>query len=325
MSARSPLLAPTRFVLSTRTPRAFTVGTARRRVFVVRAEQKEDKEKKQADKLVKGLDKNTAKKVLKVWEQSGASSPDELRKLLVKRSVQSAGVVLVQTVLDAGASWGGFTTAQYLSEGGDFFGKIIVQYLAYFLGLYFAIGVLLDLFLLGATAFAGINYSTNAEAFLKAVKQVAGDSPGGLSVVSKAQNAVNTLKIINALNEISDILKSKGSAGAAPADTLKNLQVFLTLQKAEQKGFQPEKYGLTSDQAADLAIIFTKYDVNDDMVLEASEVRKLFQEEGYDFDEAEAKEAVKLLDKNNDGIISFEEFVEWSQSKLDPAKAPAKV
>lgn len=72
----------------------------------------------------------------------------------------------------SGASWGGFTTAQYLSQGGDFFGKIVVQYLAYFLGLYFAIGVFLDLFLLGATAFAGVNYSTNAEAFLKAVKQV---------------------------------------------------------------------------------------------------------------------------------------------------------
>ncbi len=39
-------------------------------------------------------------------------------------------------------------------------------------GLYFAIGVFLDLFLLGATTFAGVNYSTNAEAFQKAVKQV---------------------------------------------------------------------------------------------------------------------------------------------------------
>lgn len=27
------------------------------------------------------------------------------------------------------------------------------------------------------------------------------------------------------------------------------------------------------------------------------------QEEGYDFDEAEAKEAVKLVDKNNDGCV----------------------
>ena len=41
-----------------------------------------------------------------------------------------------------------------------------------FAGLYFAAGVFLDLFLLGATTFAGINYSTNAEAFQKAVKEV---------------------------------------------------------------------------------------------------------------------------------------------------------
>jgi hypothetical protein len=54
----------------------------------------------------------------------------------------------------------------------------VVQYVAYFLGLYFAIGVVLDCFLLGATAFAGVNYSTNAEAFLKAVKQ-ASFSPSG--------------------------------------------------------------------------------------------------------------------------------------------------
>ena len=144
-----------------------------------------------------GLDKQTAQKVLDAWEASGASSPDELRKLLVKRSVLSAGTVLVQTALDAGArsdeegrlhacivpqaldrvahagaSWGGFSTANYLAQGGDFFGKIAVQYVAYFLGLYFAIGVFLDLFLLGATAYSGVTYSTSAEAFLRYVKKV---------------------------------------------------------------------------------------------------------------------------------------------------------
>lgn len=54
------------------------------------------------DSVTAGLDKNTAQQILKVWEKSGAQSPDELRKLLIKRSVQSAGAVLVQTVLDAG-------------------------------------------------------------------------------------------------------------------------------------------------------------------------------------------------------------------------------
>lgn len=64
-------------------------------------------------------------------------------------------------------------------------------------------------------------------------------------------------------------------SNAQPADTLRNLTVFLTLQKAEEKGFSPEKYGLTPDQAADLAGVFAKYDLNDDMVLEPSEVRQL--------------------------------------------------
>ena len=39
-------------------------------------------------------------------------------------------VVCVHT----GAAWGGLSTASYISAGGDFPGKIIVQYLAYFLG-----------------------------------------------------------------------------------------------------------------------------------------------------------------------------------------------
>ena len=83
-----------------------------------------------------------------------------------------------------------------MSEGGDFFGKIIVQYLAYFLGLYFAVGVILDLFLLGATAFAGVNYSTNAEAFLKAVKQVsAPDSLFSLSGIAAAARGVVVCQI----------------------------------------------------------------------------------------------------------------------------------
>ncbi|CAK0779977.1 hypothetical protein CVIRNUC_004904 [Coccomyxa viridis] len=306
---------------------AFRRQAPLRRQSIVRAEQKENgkdsKADKEVSKLVKGLDKNTAQQILQVWEKSGAESPDQLRKLLIKRSVQSAGAVLVQTVLDAGASWGGFSTASYLSAGGDFPGKIIVQYLAYFLGLYFAAGVFLDLFLLGATTFAGVNYSTNAEAFQKAVRQVAGQS-SGINVVDKAQSAVNTVKIINALNEISDILKKRVQAETSQADTLNNLTVYLTLQKAEQKGFKAEKYGLSGDQAAEYAVVFSKYDSNDDMVLEASEIGSLLSQEGFNFENREVKEAVKLLDKNGDGLISFEEFVEWAQTKLDPAKEPAK-
>jgi len=120
---------------------------------------------------VTGLDKATAQKILKVWEETGAgSSPDALRKMLINRSIRTLGTVLLQVGLDtgppsalpappcsslrqpisrvliirpavhAGASWGAFTTARYIASGGDFFGKIAVEYLAYALGLYFGVG-----------------------------------------------------------------------------------------------------------------------------------------------------------------------------------------
>ena len=63
----------------------------------------------------------------------------------------------------------------------------------------------------------------------------------------------------------------QGEAG----DTLKNLSAFLLLQRAEQKGFEAEKYGITQDKAADFAAVFAKYDVNDDFSLEPSEIRQL--------------------------------------------------
>lgn len=51
---RAQLMGPRIIPASLRTPRAFTVALPRRRLTLVRAEQKEEKEKKQADKLVKG-------------------------------------------------------------------------------------------------------------------------------------------------------------------------------------------------------------------------------------------------------------------------------
>lgn len=58
-------------------------------------------------------------------------------------------------------------------------------------------------------------------------------------------------------------------------DSLRNLSVFLLLQKAEEAGFRAEDYNLSSKQAAIIAAVFSKYDLNDDMVLSVSEVARL--------------------------------------------------
>ncbi len=50
-----------------------------------------------------GLDKATAQRILKVWEETGAASPEGLRKMLLGRSLRTVGVVSLQLLLDAGA------------------------------------------------------------------------------------------------------------------------------------------------------------------------------------------------------------------------------
>ena len=49
-----------------------------------------------------GINRETAQKIIKVWEEIGSRNPDDLRKFLLKRSATTAGVVLLQTLVDAG-------------------------------------------------------------------------------------------------------------------------------------------------------------------------------------------------------------------------------
>ena len=53
-----------------------------------------------------GVDQATANRILKVWEETGAKSPDQLRKMLLGRSARTAAGVLLQTLLDAGMTTG---------------------------------------------------------------------------------------------------------------------------------------------------------------------------------------------------------------------------
>ena len=279
-----------------------------------------------------GIDQATAQKILKAWEGSGlADDPNKLRKLLLNRSLRSAGAILFQAVIDAGAAYGAFSWGMLLDNPnsgiGDFPGKGIVQALSFFVTGYFVIGVLSDFFVLGALSFAAASYGANAGAVLDAVREVAG-RPSGASAIDKAAAAVNTLRVVAALNEIADLLKKevagKGSSPPPPSSstssvsTLKTLSAILTLQRAEEKGFDPAQLGLSRSEAAELAAAFARFDANDDMVLQPAELEALCSSEGFELSSAEVAEAARLLDKNGDGLVSFPEFADWYVNKVKP-------
>lgn len=98
---------------------------------------------------------------LQVWSESGVKDTNALKKLLVGRSLKTAGVVLFQILLDAGAAWGGFYTGGQLQIAPDFFGRIPIEFLAYFVGCYFSLGVIFDLFSLGLVTGAAAQFAGN--------------------------------------------------------------------------------------------------------------------------------------------------------------------
>lgn len=72
--------------------------------------------------------------VLEIWKAKGATSPDALRTLFVKRSLGKSTTLLIQLALDAGASAFSFYNGVVMGQTqalGDY--TLAVQYLAYFI------------------------------------------------------------------------------------------------------------------------------------------------------------------------------------------------
>lgn len=291
----------------------------------------ERKNSEKKEKLIEGMkkggiDQETAKRIMETWEKTGATSPNALRKMLLGRSLTSVAVVALQLLLDGGAAFGAYNTARFFGVSDPFIGKIVIEYGAYFLASYFAIGVVADLFTIGVLLTSAIQYSTNTEAFMDAVKEIAGPKKAlsNLSLVQKAQTAVNSLKVAQALNDISDLLKGQASQNAS--STLYNLSAYLTLSNARDKyGFDPAQYNLSDREAGEIATIFARYDLNDDMRLEESELRRLVSQGDVNLDDSEVKAALKLLDKRKSGYIEFDEFVDWWVNKVSPENKEIRV
>lgn len=68
-----------------------------------------------------------------------------------------------------------------------------------------------------------------------------------------------------------------GDGKVDTADLFRDLSAYLTLERAEkQSGFQAAAYGLTDQQAADVAVVFNQYDTNQDGKLDVPEMQRLW-------------------------------------------------
>lgn len=329
-SLRQPGLAAQQRLLS-----RSSVPLARRRSAVVRASKTEEEEKKRITDIElslkrSGLDKERAQQVLKAWRSASGDdskeiTPEDLRKVLVKQGSKVSSLVVIQILLDIGAAYGAWVAGNFIGLAILDYGTpaVVLQAVAYFVAGYYAIGAVFDFFKLGMLIYTTVQFNVNSAAFLAAVQDLAGSTgPTGLATVDKAVDAVNTLKVVAGLNKMAELLKASSAVEAEKNDMLRDLAVYLTLEKAQRVyGFDQSKYGIDDRQAAQITTVFTAFDADDNGLLSLEEFQRLCREYAPELSPAEIKAGLEILDTNMDGSIQLGEFVAWWVEKVQPPSA----
>lgn len=62
--------------------------------------------------MLQGIDKSTAQRILSIWRESGATSPEGLRKLFLKRSFTKSTRIGLQLLIDLAAGGGAYYAAK---------------------------------------------------------------------------------------------------------------------------------------------------------------------------------------------------------------------
>lgn len=314
-----------------------------RRAVLVRAEKGDnadnksgsspDKREEYVEALKKGgIDQKTARNVLEKWKEAGAEGdPNLLRSLFLKQSLVPISATLVQLLFDAGAAYSIFMTAGLLALGPDFFGRVPVVFLLDFLSIYFAFGVLFDVVTLTSVLITTAKLGSSPLAFYDAIKAIAASqgSTGaeGLKIVEKAKAAVSSIKVAQALDAIAKMLDAaadgpgaqQAAAGEGKAtksvDTLTNLSAYLTLYRAESReGFDPLSVGMSEKEAANIALAFGQYDLDDNGKLDSNEFVKMLQSLGTDVSKDEADAAMEVSPAGS-GRLGVKFFLSFSPTR----------
>mmetsp|Transcript_29207 Transcript_29207/g.82414 ORF Transcript_29207/g.82414 Transcript_29207/m.82414 type:complete len:390 (-) Transcript_29207:354-1523(-) len=275
-----------------------------------------------------GVSKSSAKEILKLWEGMGINSAEEMRRLLKKRGRNAVLGLTLQLLLDGAATWVAFSAGVSFGLAGGW--NLIPSFVSYFLASYFGLNTVMETAILVGILSSGALFGTDAEALVRAVKELAGEDDMQVGLLSKTKQTVNMLKVVQTLNAVSDKLKESSSS----MSSLEKLSAYLTLSQAKKAyGFNPDKYGITETTALQIATTFNRFDLNEDGALEASEFEKMMSDLEFSVSKEETEAIVETLDTKKTGQVEFDEFVNWYLNKLsvpsdtkvkEPAEAVAR-
>jgi len=129
------------------------------------------------------------------------------------------------------------------------------------------------------------------------------------------------------LNKLRDALVAEAELiTPTQKSTLHNLAAYFEYSNAQSKGFVPADYAIDEAEAMRIAHVFSEWDTDASGSLSPEELRKLLGALGSDaVSDLDINVAMHLLDKDETGEISFNEFVRWFTRGVQLPEQPKNV
>lgn len=270
------------------------------------------------------IDKDTAQTILKALRDAGVDPGNSrnTRAFILRRSFTAL----------AGQLLGVGTSLFALYASAEFFAAVSATDSPFKAPLQVVLGALAVLFSLElggrsvgflTTVLATLVYNTDAEAFIRAVQDVAGEgAQSGSSVpgVGTVQDAVSQVKVFNELKDLVGSLRERVQRETESKEGrsfLDDLDAYLKLNEAEKMyGVDPQVFGASESEAIRVARAFSRFDLDGSGTLDVSELKKLCSSLSMEMGDEEADAAMKVLDRNRDGRCQFGEFLLWYTGQL---------
>ena len=281
------------------------------------------------------LSPSTAAIITKAFVDLGIENPRDLRAVVAKRSLGMIFIELAATAFNALMSSAlivmSFSVARDVpTVASTMVFDYVVEFCVLLAAAIFSIEAVAHLIILSVYVYSTIRFeASDLRKFTKAMRKIGDDEHiiGAVPSIATVQRASSLIHVVTVLNKLRDALVAEAELiTPTQKSTLHNLAAYFEYSNAQSKGFVPADYAIDEAEAMRIAHVFSEWDTDASGSLSPEELRKLLGALGSDtVSDLDINMAMRLLDKDETGEISFNEFVRWFTRGVQLPEQPKNV
>lgn len=285
--------------------------------------------------LETSLSPSAAAIIAKGFVDLGVENPRDLRAVVAKRSLGMIFIELAATAFNALMAGAlivmSFSVARDVpTVASTMVFDYVVEFCVLLAAAIFSIEAVAHLIILGVYVYSTVRFeASDLRKFTKAMRKIGDDEHiiGVVPSIATVQRASSLIHVVTVLNKLRDALVAEAELiTPTQKSTLHNLAAYFEYSNAQSKGFVPADYAIDEAEAMRIAHVFSEWDTDASGSLSPEELRKLLGALGSDaVSDLDVNVAMRLLDKDETGEISFNEFVRWFKRGVQLPEQPKNV